>query len=159
MARGTPQRLKRMRLACLVALVLLLPALPGRAAEQDTLVGRWLTQDKTAVIAVEPCGSMLCGRIVGISFDHPDDPVPTDNEGHSQCGLIIIRGGVPDGEQGWNIRITDPRNGKVYRASMRLDEQRRLRVRGYVGVPLLGHTEVWTPFRAAIGENCRMPAL
>ena len=159
MARGTPQRLKRMGLACLVALVLLLPALPGRAAEQDTLVGRWLTQDKTAVIAVEPCGSMLCGRIVGISFDHPDDPVPTDNEGRSQCGLIIIRGGVPDGEQGWNIRITDPRNGKVYRASMRLDEQRRLRVRGYIGVPLLGHTEVWTPFRAAIGENCRMPAL
>jgi uncharacterized protein (DUF2147 family) len=148
-----------MGLACLVALVLLLPALPGRAAEPDALVGRWLTQDKTAVIAVEPCGSMLCGRIVGISFDHPDDPVPTDNEGRSQCGLIIIRGGVPDGEQGWNIRITDPRNGKVYRASMRLDEQRRLRVRGYIGVPLLGHTEVWTPFRAAIGENCRMPAL
>ncbi len=148
-----------MRLACLVALVLLLPALPGRAAEQNTPVGRWLTQDKTAVIAVEPCGSKLCGRIVGISFDHPDDPVPTDNEGHSQCGLTIIRGGVPDGEQGWDIRITDPRNGKVYRASMRLDEQRRLRVRGYIGVPLLGHTEVWTPFHAAIGENCRMPAL
>lgn len=147
-----------MRLAWLAAF--LLPfVLPGRAAGQDGPVGRWLTQNKGAVIAIEPCGGMLCGRIVGISLDHPDDPLPTDNEGHSQCGLTIIRGGVPDGEQGWDIQITDPRNGKVYRARMRLDEQRRLRVRGYIGVPLLGHTEVWTPFHAAIGARCRMPAL
>ena len=159
MACGTPQRLKHMHLACLAALFLLPFALRGWAAEQDTPVGRWLTQNKGAVIAIEPCGTMLCGRIVGISLDHPDNPLPTDNEGHSQCGLTIIRDGVPDGEQGWDIRITDPRNGKVYRAIMRLDEQRRLRVRGYIGVPLLGHTEVWTPFHAAIGENCRLPAL
>ena len=147
-----------MRLAWLAAFFLPL-ALAGPAAGQDAPVGRWLTQNKGAVIAIEPCGGMLCGRIVGIGLDHPDDPLPTDNEGRSQCGLIIIRGGVPDGEQGWDIRITDPRNGKVYRARMRLDEQRRLRVRGYIGVPLLGHTEVWTPFHAAIGESCRMPAL
>ena len=156
MACGIPQGLQRMGLSCLAALFLLLRVLPGRAGERDTPVGRWLTQDKEAVIAIEPCGSLLCGRIVGITLDHPDDPLPTDNEGHSQCGLTIIRGGVPDGEQGWSLRITDPRNGKVYRATMRLDEQRRLRVRGYIGVPLLGHTEVWTPFHAMIGENCRM---
>ena len=151
--------MRRMRSACL-ALAFLLPAtLPARAVEQDAPVGRWLTQDKEAVIAIEPCGSALCGRIVGVTLDHPDDPFPTDNEGRSQCGLTIIRGGVPDEEQGWAIRITDPRNGKVYRARMRLDEQHRLRVRGYVGIPLLGRTEVWTPFHAAIGENCRLPPL
>ncbi len=156
MACGIPKQLQRLGLACLAALFLLLPAWPGWAGERDGPVGRWLTQDKEAVIAIEPCGSLLCGRIVGITLDHPDDPLPTDNEGHSQCGLTIIREGVPDGEQGWNIRITDPRNGKVYRATMRLDEQRRLRVRGYIGVPLLGHTEVWTPFHGVVGENCRM---
>ncbi len=142
---------------------LLLPALPVRAAERDTPVGRWLTQDKEAVIAIEPCGTALCGRVVGVTLDHPDDPFPLDNEGHSQCGLTIIRGGVPDGEQAngeqvWAIRITDPRDGKVYRARMWLDEQRRLHVRGYIGVPLLGRTQIWTPFRAFIGENCRLPA-
>ena len=157
--------MKRMRLACLAMASILLPsALPGWAAERDTPVGRWLTQDKEAVIAVEPCGSALCGRIVGVTLDHPDDPLPTDNEGRSQCGLTIIRGGVPDGEQAngaqvWAIRITDPRDGKVYRARMWLDEQRRLNVRGYIGVPLLGRTEIWTPFHAAIGQNCRLPAL
>ena len=151
--------MKPKRLACLaLALSLLPPALPGWAAERNTPVGRWLTQDKEAVIAIEPCGNALCGRIVGVTLDHPDDPFPTDNEGHSQCGLTIIRGVVPDGEQVWAVRITDPRDGKAYRARMWLDEQHRLHVRGYIGVPLLGRTQVWTPFRAAIGENCRLPA-
>jgi len=155
----TIQHKKRMRLACLAMALTLAPsALPGWAAERDTPVGRWLTQDKEAVIAIEPCGNALCGRIVGITLDHPGDALPLDNEGHSQCGLTIIRGGVPDGEQVWAIRITDPRDGKVYRARMWLDEQHRLRVRGYIGIPLLGRTDTWTPFRAAIGENCRLPA-
>ena len=173
-ASADPRRTKRIRLACLATASILLPsALPGWSAERDTPAGRWLTQDREAVIAIEPCGNALCGRIVGVTLDHPDDPFPVDNEGHSQCGLTIIRGGVPDGEQAngeqangeqangeqvWAIRITDPRDGKVYRARMWLDEQRRLHVRGYIGVPLLGRTQVWTPFRAAIGENCRLPA-
>ena len=154
-----------MRLACL-ALVLgvLVLALPGWAplgwaTGRDTPIGRWLTQDKEAVIAIEPCSSGLCGRIVGVTLDHPDDPLPTDHDGHSQCGLTIIRSAVPDGDQGWKARITDPRDGKIYQARMRIDEQHRLRVRGYVGIPLIGRTEFWTPFLADIGADCRLPAL
>ncbi len=149
-----------MRLAWLAALIVGVSLIvrPGWAAGLDTLVGRWLTQNKEAVIAIEPCSSGLCGRIVGVTLDHPDDPFPTDHEGHSQCGLTIIRNATPDGDQSWKARITDPRDGKIYQARMRIDEQRRLRVRGYVGVPLLGRTEVWTPFLADIGADCRLPA-
>ena len=35
--------------------------------------GLWLTQDREGVIAVAPCGSNLCARIVGVVLDHPDD--------------------------------------------------------------------------------------
>ncbi len=150
-----------MHLASLSAMILgaLLIVPSGWAAGPDTPVGRWLTQDKEAVIAIEPCSTGLCGRIVGVTLDHPTDPFPTDHEGHTQCGLTIIRNAVPDGGLDWKARITDPRDGKIYQARLRLDEQHRLRVRGYIGIPLLGRTEVWTPFRADIGDNCRLPVL
>jgi len=140
-----------------MAFALLLGAPPGRAAQQATPVGRWLTQDKEAVIAIEPCSGGLCGQIIGVTLDHPNDPFPTDSQGRSQCGLTIIRAGaVPDGELNWSARITDPRDGKIYQARLRLDDQHRLRVRGYIGIPLLGRTEVWTPFHAEIGGDCRL---
>ncbi len=147
-----------MRLDRLMISALVLAALPALAAPQATPVGRWLTQDKGAVIAIESCGAGLCGRIVGITLDHPDDALPTDNQGHSECGLTIIRNVAPDGDKSWSARITDPRDGKIYQAHLRLDNQHHLRVRGFIGIPLLGRTEVWTPFRAEIGENCQMPA-
>lgn len=147
-----------MRLDRLMISAFLLAALPALAAPQPTPAGRWLTQNKEAVIDIEPCGAGLCGRIVGVTLDHPDDPLPTDGQGRSQCGLTIIRNVAPDGDMSWSARITDPRDGKIYQARLRLDERHRLRVRGFIGIPLLGRTEVWTPFHAEIGENCRMPA-
>lgn len=146
-----------MRLARLMApgLGVLLLALPARAAGQEAPIGRWLTEDGKAVIAIEPCGASLCGRIVGIALSHPSNPIPTDHTGRTQCGLTIIRDAVPDGTE-WRAEIVDPRDGSVYRARMNLDGQRRLRVRGYIVIPLLGRTQVWTPFARTLPESCRM---
>ena len=49
-----------------------------------------------------------------------------------------------DGEQYSGGEILDPDDGKVYRCSMRLvDGGRKLEVRGFVGIPLLGRTQTW----------------
>lgn len=150
-----------MRLTCLAAAVLGVPflLLPGGAAGQDSPIGRWLTEDRKAVIAIEPCGASLCGRIVGIARDSPAEPMPTDHTGRPQCGLTIIKDAVPDGGAEWKAEIVDPRDGSVYRARMQLDEQRHLRVRGYILLPLLGRTQVWTPFARSIPASCRLPPL
>ncbi len=137
----------------------LLLALSGPAAAQGTPVGQWLTEGRDAVITVAPCGAALCGRITGITLDRPDDPIPTDYQGRSQCGLTIIRNATRDGEDGWVVRIMDPRSGREYRARMALDGKGRLRVRGYLGIPLFGQTEVWTPYLARVPEDCRLPPL
>lgn len=150
-------------MAAAFCLMLLAPGLQAAraaaAGERGAPVGRWLTQDRDAVIDIEPCGASLCGRIVGLRLDDPTDPIPTDHAGRSQCGLTIIRDAVPDGGSEWKAEIIDPRDGNVYHARMQLDAQRRLRVRGYIVVPLFGRTQVWTPFARPIPESCRLPPL
>lgn len=140
-------------------LVLCLALLPVPALPQGTPAGQWLTEGRDAVIGIAPCGAVLCGRILGVTLDRPGDPVPTDQQGRTQCGLTIIRAITPDSDGGWSARITDPRAGKEYRARMSLDGLGRLRVRGYLGIPLFGQTEVWTPYAARVPEDCRLPPM
>src|SRR4051812_43740673 len=58
-------------------------------------------------------------------------------------GMAIARGLKRDGD-GWSGEILDPDDGRVYRCALRLLEGgRKLEVRGYVGIPLFGRTQLW----------------
>ena len=119
-------------------------------------IGNWLTQDRDAVITTLPCGNAICGQISGIPLAIPGEPIPTDNQHRSQCHLTILWGAVPAGSE-WRGHILDPRDGKTYSILLSLDAQRRLKVRGYIGIPLLGRTQTWTPFTAPLPADCRLP--
>lgn len=128
---------------------------PGRPSP----IGRWLTADDGGVIEIAPCGTdQLCGRIVGMTRDHPRDPEPTDFRGQPQCGLTIIRAARQTGPNEWTGSIEDPRNGRQYHALLSLDDDGRLRVRGYVGLPLFGETVIWRPFGGNIADHCEIVA-
>src|SRR5579872_523110 len=74
-------------------------------------VGRWLTGPDGGVIEINRCGgAALCGRIVGITLDHPGDPEPTDVHGQPQCGLTILTDAEQSGPNEWSGHITDPRD-------------------------------------------------
>ena len=105
-------------------------------------MGLWLTEGGEGVIRLEACGSGLCGTIVGTS-------------NAAQCRLTIMNmTPTPDGT--WSGHITDPSNGSVWNARLRLDERDRLLLRGYVVVPLLGATQVWTRYTGRLTPDCRM---
>ena len=116
-------------------------------------VGRWLTGDGNGVIAIEPCGTALCGRIVGIRRA-AGEPVPKDWQGRPQCGLTILHDERPTGDDAWLGTITDPRDGTAYHAKLWLDGAGNLNVRGYVGVPLLGRTQTWRPYAGRLDGDC-----
>ena len=140
------------------ALALVLGAAAVSAApepERSTPIGRWLTGAGGGVIEITPCGADdLCGRIVGITRDHPGDPEPTDVHGQPQCGLTIISAAKRSGPNEWTGAIEDPRSGKLYHAQLWLDDVGQLNVRGYVGLPIFGETVVWRPFEGSIGNHC-----
>ena len=142
--------------AAVVAIVLLAaPASATPATPEAGPQGQWLTANGGGVIQIAPCGDSLCGRIVGLDLG-PSEAVPTDVHGQSQCGLTIIANEKPDGDGTWLGEITDPRDGGTYRARLSVDGQGDLRLRVFIGIPVLGATQVWHRFTGQLAPACRI---
>lgn len=59
-------------------------------------------------------------------------------------GMTILSGMKQQGKEYSGGRILDPNNGKTYKSKMSLvDGGKKLSVRGYIGVPILGRTQIW----------------
>jgi uncharacterized protein (DUF2147 family) len=135
-------------------------ALPvsGARAQVSAPTGLWATASHDAVIQIAPCGQDLCGQIVGMVLQ-PQDPTPKDWAGASQCGLTIIQA-APDsddsGQADWTGSVVNPRNGSTYHVILRVNAAHQLLLRGYVGLPIFGQTQSWTPYNGTLAENCRL---
>lgn len=126
----------------------------ARAASlADQVQGDWLTADKGGVIRIHPCGDAICGTIVGVS-EFPNGSPPMGKDGKPTCNRTIINGMRPDDDV-LHGTVTDPGEDKVYTANLRIGDEGELRLRGYIGTPLLGRTEVWTRVKAEISKDCR----
>ena len=144
--------LRRLATALLCCGVLLFA--PKAGATTPTPFGPWLTEDRQGLIAITPCGADICGRIAGITLDHPADPQPQDWRGHPQCGdLIMVAAPTADAAK-WSGTITDPLNGAVWQATVTL-QNNQLQLRGYLLLPLLGDTQTWVRYTGQIHPGCR----
>lgn len=136
-------------LACCVAMLVLgLSVLSASATQMTSPTGTWLTANGHGVVAIA-----LCGRIVGIDRE-PTEPMPTNVDGHSQCGLTIITNERPAEDGTWLGKITDPRNGNTYQAKLWVDEYGDLHLRGFIGIPLLGSTQIWRRYTGHLTAEC-----
>jgi uncharacterized protein (DUF2147 family) len=123
-------------------------------ATDPAILGTWLTETGHGVIEIVRCENAMCGTIVGIDRT-PDEPMPIDVTGRSQCGLRIISDVTQAENDAWYGEIVDPRDGTTYHAKLWVDSEGRLNLRGYVGIPLLGSTQVWSRFTGRLTEDCR----
>lgn len=137
----------------LLSAPLLLPAIV--LAQAASPVGLWRNiDDKTgkprALIRVVETQGMLQGRIERV-FPAPGespDPRCVKCEGANRnapvLGLVIMSGLRQDGDEYVDGQILDPDSGSTYRSKLRvLDGGQKLSVRGYIGLPALGRTQVW----------------
>jgi uncharacterized protein (DUF2147 family) len=116
-------------------------------------VGRWETFDDAngkmkSIVAIREENGVLEGTIETL-FD-PPVPHPTcylcrgDKKDLPLVGLQVLWGFRPDGDEWSGGQVLDPETGKIYRASLELEDGgKKLRLHGYIGIPLLGRTQYW----------------
>lgn len=123
-------------------------------ADDSSPVGMWKTiDDKTghakSVVEITETGGELTGKVVRVlESAHGPHPLCVNCEGERKDqpveGMNIMWGVKREGGSWGGGKILDPENGKTYRVRLKLlDHGEKLDLRGYIGVSLLGRTQVW----------------
>jgi uncharacterized protein (DUF2147 family) len=145
-----PRALWRDLLSLVLAAALTVAAGAAHAAE---LTGTWLTEGGKSRVKIEACGDKFCGTVIWLK--EPDDDatgrpkLDARNENRALrnrpiMGLAILGGFAKTGETRWGDgTIYNPEDGDTYKCTLTLEDDNTLRVRGYVGIPLFGKTQIW----------------
>ena len=133
------------------------------SAQSPSVMGTWLTASGIAQVRIGPCpdpaNGPICGLVVGLinpkgpdgnavapdmATDYRDpDPAP---RGRKVIGMPLIWGfkKTSDPNAFEDGHIYNGENGKIYNANISLQPDGKLRLRGYVGTPMFGETQLWT---------------
>jgi uncharacterized protein (DUF2147 family) len=135
----------------------------GVMAQQSGVMGTWLTQSGVAQVKIAPCADpktgAICGTVVGLinpkgpngnvvapetvtDYRNPDPALRS----RKMLGMPLIWGFKTgsDANTFEDGKIYNGENGKIYSANISLQPDGKLRLRGYVGSPMFGETQVWT---------------
>ena len=133
-----------------------LVAAVGSVSAQGTPVGVWKTiDDKTktekAQIRITEAGGVYSAKIEKLlaADAKPDsvcDKCSDDRKDKPIVGMEIMRGVKrSDSDNTWDGgTILDAAEGKVYKVRLQTaDGGKKLEVRGYIGMPMMGRTQTW----------------
>jgi len=113
----------------------------------DDIVGMWDTGDG-AHVEIYTRDGKCHGKFVRFDDEPPNGGLDAENpdsqlQGRSLVGVDFIRNFVFEDEKWRHGRIYNPENGKLYKADLELKDG-MLKVRGWIGIRLLGRTVEWT---------------
>jgi len=144
-------------LTCLT--IILLSATTAFGAGLNSILGIWKTAMDESKVEVFMCGEKICAKIIWLKnplyTDSRDGKVGTpviDRKNPDPAlksrpvlGLRILEGFTAEGDNNWgNGTCYDPKSGNTYRGKIHQVAPDRLKLRGYIGIPLFGRSSVWT---------------
>jgi uncharacterized protein (DUF2147 family) len=134
-----------------ILLMLAAFTLPSPAQNKDAILGKWVNSTGEAHLEVSKRSNKYYGKIVWLK-DPKDEKgnVKTDAQNPNAnlrskpiVGLEILKDFVYEDGKWTDGNIYDPKSGKLYSCNMTLKGNGDLNMRGYIGVSILGRTEVW----------------
>lgn len=120
----------------------------------DAIIGVWKTGSGNAHVRIYKNGDKYQGKIVWLKdpidqatgkpkldVKHPD----VATRSRQILGIINIWGfKYVDGNKWDGGNIYDPKNGNTYSSTIKMENANTLKVRGYVGISLIGRTDTWS---------------
>lgn len=132
-------------------LLLLLGSIQLFAQKRDDILGKWVNPTGEGQIEIYKKGDKYFGKLVWIKEPNGANGKPkTDEKNPNESlrnkpilGLEILKNFQFDDGKWEDGTIYDPKSGKTYSCKLTLKDQNLLNIRGYIGVSLIGRTEVW----------------
>ncbi len=124
----------------------------GTSAQSQSVIGKWKTiDDETgrpiSIVEVFEKNHKVYGKVLEILNPANRNRVCEKCSGEDSnkpiLGLTVIKGLTKVGDEYTKGKILDPKNGKLYSCYITLENQDKLKVRGYIGISLFGRTQYW----------------
>jgi len=128
---------------------------------EDDILGYWLSESGKGVVEIYRAGDKFEGKIVwvkdlheGVVKEKLDVKNPKKElQTRSILGLKNLQGFTFKKSKWKDGSVYDPAKGKTYSSFMMLKDIDTLKLRGYIGIALLGRTSVMKRQRSAIPDS------
>ena len=134
--------------------VMITPLLMLAQDDANDVTGIWYNEEKDARFEIYEDGGEYFAKIVWL--EEPIDPETgkakvddenpdEDKQNRPLKGLVFMKDFVFEGDGLWEDgEIYDPKSGKTYDCYIKMESPEKLKVRGYIGISLIGRTSYWT---------------
>jgi len=126
-------------------------SIAAKADEGSSPVGLWKTED--AQVEIFEADGKLSGKIAALNKEYTSDGIEkTDisnpdpaKRSRPLIGLVFMTGFTPEGSGRWDHgTVYDPKTGHTYASFLEYNGGNTIKLRGYIGISLIGRTAVWT---------------
>lgn len=138
------------------------------AAQEDDILGEWITEGGGARVEIFKKDHRYYGKIVGLKEPNflpgevkgLDGTPRLDSNNQKESlrsrpllGVELVKNFRFEKGIWTDGQIYNPENGKVYKCKITLTEDGNLHVRGYIGISLIGSTTVWKSKKAYLDKE------
>ncbi len=136
----------------IIAIAMLVPA--ALIAETFSIEGYWFNAEKTSKIHIyKTTSGSYAGKIVWLREPNDANGVAkVDNKNPDKAlrtrpllNLIIVKGLSAKANNKYDGgTIYDPKSGNTYSSKAELTSASTMKLRGFIGISMVGRTEIWT---------------